>query len=162
MYCSDCGTKNEDGAKFCSSCGVEIGLASSKSNIDSAQVEDKSQPVIKCGNCGYIGPGERGRSIWAQILAWIFFGWVTLIYYLVTHAYKCPKCHSTSLGIKRRDDKTFVDQSKARRPLVILLWVLLSIAIIGILSAVVLASLNTARQKAADAVQEQQGLNLPR
>lgn len=171
MYCHKCGVAIPDGANFCEGCGnkVEAGTEShpqgkiempptlSDNSTPPIATEGKSKTIIKCGNCGYIGPGEPGRSMWAKILALIcIFGapLITIIYFLVTYEYRCPKCQSTFLGIKRRDDKDFVSQSKTRRPLIIFLKILLVIAVIGILSAVVLASLNTARQKGASAAND--------
>jgi len=53
-----------------------------ENNINPSQVVESNQPIvnidntnlsknkeIKCGNCGYIGPGEKNRSLVAVILA---------------------------------------------------------------------------------------------
>jgi type II secretory pathway pseudopilin PulG len=109
--------------------------------------------TIKCGNCEYVGEGKKGRSVWAQVVVWIlfFFFWpITLVYYLVTHSYLCPKCKSTFVGLRSKNG----DYSASRSgigPLGIALLVFLFIAIIGILASVVLASLNSARDKGQDA-----------
>lgn len=109
--------------------------------------------TIKCGNCGYTGKGQKGRSIWAQVVVWVLFFvfWpITLIYYLVTHSYHCPECRSTFVGLKDKLGGYSAPRS-GLGPLGIILIVLVVIAIIGILASVVLASLNSARDKGADA-----------
>ena len=113
--------------------------------------------TIRCGNCHYMGMGKRGRSVWAQVLIWIvfFFFWpATLIYYLVTHSYECPKCGSTFVGLRHRDGSYSAPSGGGAGPFVIVLLVFVFIAIIGILAAVVLASLNAAREKGQDAATE--------
>lgn len=40
---------------------------------------------IKCAHCGYTGPGRKGRSTWAEVLAQfaiIFTPVITILYYL--------------------------------------------------------------------------------
>ncbi len=109
--------------------------------------------TIKCGNCGYVGEGQLARRLVSQILAWccVFFApLITIIYYLGTHKYKCPKCSSTFVGVKNVEG-AFVGQRSGSRTATIVLVIIVGIAIIGILSSVVLASLNAARQKAAEA-----------
>lgn len=169
-YCKHCGAKLAPGAHFCEECGTKIESTNEEkgspetetretapdlnTTTDSVATPTDSGVTIKCGNCGYIGPGEPGRKLYATILAWccvVIFWPLTLIYYVSTSAYRCPKCHSTFIGIKRRNDSAFMSQSQAKRSLRIFLYVILGIAIIGILSAVVLASLNTAREKASQA-----------
>jgi type II secretory pathway pseudopilin PulG len=108
---------------------------------------------IKCGNCAYVGEGKKGRSVWAQVLVWLlflFFWPITLVYYLVTHSYLCPKCGSTFVGLRDKNGH-YSAPSGGAGPLVIVIAVILVIAIIGILAAVVLASLNDARDKGQDA-----------
>lgn len=168
MYCKNCGVKNEDGARFCEGCGTKIqagaesnraeGVEATQISSDSAApsnvTEDKSVAMIKCGNCGYIGPGEPARSMVAKILAWIcvvFAPLITIIYFVATHKYKCPKCGSTFLGIRNKKGEFTKGQSTASRVVIIIVAIFVGIAIIGILSAVVLASLNTARSKGNDA-----------
>lgn len=168
MYCKNCGAKNEDNARFCEGCGTkiqagtesnptgEVGATqiSSDSATPSNVTEDKSVAVIKCGNCGYIGPGEPARNMISKILAWIcvvFAPLITIIYFVATHKYKCPKCGSTFLGIKNKKGEFTKGQSTASRVVIIIVAVFIGIAIIGILSVVVLASLNTARTKGNDA-----------
>lgn len=111
--------------------------------------------TIKCGNCSYIGAGKKGRSTWAQVVVWILFfisPLITIIYYLATHKYVCPKCNSTFVGF--RDVNGNFSSAKGNfGPLGIILLVLLIVAVIGILAAVVLASLNDAREAGIKASQ---------
>ncbi len=169
QYCHKCGAKLPPDAKFCEECGTKIeGTDRSKQsslvdvptttpdlNTSSAPTTDVDGGVtIKCGNCGYVGSPEPGRKLYATVLAWlcvVFFWPLTLIYYVSTSKYRCPKCHSTFIGVKRRDDSTFVSQTESRKPLRIFLYVILGIAVVGILAAIILASLNTAREKANQA-----------
>lgn len=109
--------------------------------------------TIKCGNCNYVGPGKNGRSTWAQVTVWILFFFsplITIIYYLVTNKYVCPKCDSTFIGL-RDVNGHFSATKSGLGPLGIVLLVLLFISIIGILAAVVLASLNDAREAGIEA-----------
>lgn len=155
MFCEHCGTKKEKDAQFCQSCGKttsEENTTTSPTNVNVNQVENKLEAIIKCGNCDYIGPGEPARSMWAMILAWlcVFFApLITIIYFVATHKYRCPKCKSTFLGVKNKEG-VFVAK-KGSSALGIFLIILVGIAIIGILASVVLASLNTARSKGQDA-----------
>lgn len=168
MYCHKCGVAIPDGANFCEGCGnkVEAGTKSpsqgkaetsptpSSNSTAPIVTEGRSEAIIKCGNCGYIGPGELARSTWATVLAWIcvvFAPVITILYFVVTHKYRCPKCHSTFLGVKNKEGEFTKGQSGAARAATILIAIFVGIAIIGILSAVVLASLNTARSKGRDA-----------
>jgi len=131
----------------------------------------KYDGVIRCGNCNYNGMGESARSVWAQVLAWLafFIFWpITLAYYLLTHRYRCPKCKSTFVGMRDKSGNYSAPNGGAGAVVVIL--VIIFIAVIGILSAVVLASLNDARESAQDASRaaEQQrqlnseSINIPR
>lgn len=123
--------------------GLEVSINNSKSKL------------IKCGNCGYEGPGEKARSKLGIILAWIgfFISWfITAAYFLFTHAYRCPKCKSTFVGVKNKKGELVSQQRNIVVVIIVLILTLfLSIAVIGIFSSVVLASLNSARIKGADA-----------
>jgi len=109
---------------------------------------------IKCGNCNYIGPGEKNRSLIAVILAWICIiiaPIITLIYFTATHTWKCPKCQSTFVGVKNKKGIYTGQLGGGLRIFLIILFVLIGIAILGIFSSVVLASLNSARTRSSDA-----------
>ncbi len=110
---------------------------------------------IKCGNCDYIGPGEKNRSLLAVILAWLCLPVapiVTLIYFIATHTWRCPKCKSTFLGVKNKYGVYAGQMGGGARWVLIFVFVLITIALVGILSSVVLASLNVARIKGSDAL----------
>lgn len=159
MFCTNCGETLSGEAKFCEKCGSAVKTdsaikadASPKEPASADQVENR-EPVIKCGNCGYTGEGQKNRSLAAQILAWIcvlFAPLITLVYFLATHKYRCPKCKSTFLGIKNKEG-VFVGQKGSNNGVSLVIFILVGIAIIGILSSVVLASLNAAREKAREA-----------
>ncbi|MBU6321026.1 MAG: zinc ribbon domain-containing protein [Patescibacteria group bacterium] len=171
MYCSNCGRKNDPDANFCEKCGAALTKESVPVLRESAPVTStapstQSEPVaapptgkgvIKCGNCGYIGPGEPARSLWAKILAWIcviFAPLITILYFVATHKYRCPKCHSTFLGIRNKNGEFIQGQNGVSRAVTIIILVFVGLFVIGVLAAVVLASLNTARAKSRDAAIE--------
>lgn len=113
--------------------------------------------TIRCGNCNYNGVGESGRSVWAQILAWLavlIFWPITLIYFLATHRYCCPTCKSTFIGLRDKNG-TYSPPSGGGGVVVIIFVSLIAIVIIGILAAVVLGSLNDARDSANRAADQQ-------
>jgi type II secretory pathway pseudopilin PulG len=154
MYCEKCANRLQDDAKFCGKCGTVVTKGNSPENTPpiTYTIKEKEEAIIKCGNCDYIGAGELARSTIGKILAWLcilFAPIITIIYFVATHKYRCPKCKSTFLGIKNKDGK-FVGQKKGGA-LSILVYVLIGVAVIGVLSSVVLASLNTAREKAKNA-----------
>lgn len=163
MFCENCGTKIEKDAQFCQNCGksTSADAVSTATSIDPVNAKLESNATIKCGNCNYVGAPEKARNIASMVLAWlcVFFApLITLIYFAVTHKYRCPKCKSTFLGIKNKDGVFVGQKGGAKSPLMIFVWVLVGIAIIGILSSIVLASLNTAREKARQAQEQSTGL----
>jgi hypothetical protein len=124
---------------------------------NAASIEENGKAkatIIKCGNCSYIGPGERARSSVAVVLAWVcvvIAPLITILYFLATPKYRCPNCRSTFLGVQKVDG-TFAGQNGSNRSrAVTAILVLLVIGVVGILASVVLASLNAAREKAAQA-----------
>jgi len=142
-----------DDAKFCTSCGKEVQSNSPNKTSTAATATTRgSAATIKCGNCGYEGPGERARNVVFVVLAWLcvlFAPLITIIYFLATAKWRCPKCQSTFLGVKNKEG-TLVGQ-RGGNGAVIIVIIIVAIAIIGILSSVVLASLNSARMKGRDA-----------
>lgn len=80
---------------------------------------------IKCGMCNYTGQGESGRSVLAQVLAWmgiILSPFITILYYVVTNKYQCPKCKSSLVAVKNKQG-VFVEQSASKRLLAIIAWI---------------------------------------
>lgn len=167
MFCSNCGNKLLETAKFCGACGKNISsaavngqdkLSSEKENV---REEDKvvpnihnSKAMIKCGNCGFIGQGDPARRMIFKILAWsvvLFAPLLTLLYFLATHKYRCPKCHSTFVGVKNKHGVFVGPRGGGSRWAIIIVVIFVGIAIIGILASIVLASLNSARIKSRDA-----------
>lgn len=158
MFCSKCGVQNSDEAKFCKQCGNELKTSQTTDAVAStasAPTGDASQQVqMKCGLCNYVGPVKRGRRVVSQILAWLpmlLFMWIVpVIYYMLTDKYVCPKCDSNILSIKNNEG-VYKAQRRGNNALVIVLVVMVGIAFVGILASVVLASLNSARDKGQDA-----------
>ncbi|MBC7982082.1 hypothetical protein H7X65_03330 [Candidatus Parcubacteria bacterium] len=108
---------------------------------------------VKCGNCNLIAPGIKNRSVWAQILVWVSFiiFWpITLLYYTINPKYKCSNCSSTFVGTKDKNGQ-WEGQKSGAIILFILLGILIGIAVLGILSSIVLASLSSARAKGLEA-----------
>ena len=167
MFCSNCGNKLVMGTKFCGSCGKNV--ISEKSNEQQPQLSgqeeslkekqhivdaNNSKAVIKCGNCGFVGQGEPARRLVYKILAWSvvwFAPLLTLLYFLATHKYRCPKCKSTFLGVKNKEGIFVGQRGGGSRWAIIVIVLLVGIAVIGILASIVLASLNSARIKSRDA-----------
>ncbi len=159
MFCKHCGIETEKDVKFCQSCGKSTltEIQTSSESVISDSVEPESKEIIKCGNCEYIGPGKKSRRLISVILAWLVFiiAWpITVLYFIVTSKYECPKCHSTFLGVKNKDGVFTEQKGGAKSPIMIVVWVLLGIAIVGILSGVIITSLSTAREKAKQAQEE--------
>lgn len=154
MFCSKCGAENSDEAKFCKGCGQALMSSDTEKKVQvSALVQDDLRDAIKCASCGFEGQGRKGRRLISQILIWFMlpiFWPVILIYYMVTRKYFCPQCGSDFLGVKDKNG-IYKAQSTGYNPIIWILVILVTIAIIGILAAVVLASLNSARDKGADA-----------
>jgi hypothetical protein len=128
-------------------------IPSSEPIINNTYSENTGE-VVKCGNCDYIGPGLKNRSLWAQIVSWIFViisPLITMFYYILNSKYKCPKCKSDFIGIKD-EEGVYRKPDSIAIVLFVVLGILMSIAVIGILSSVVLASLSVAREKGLEAM----------
>lgn len=157
MFCAKCGTQSNQDAKFCGKCGDAI-AAPEKTALSNTEkevlVKEDSRGIIKCGNCDYVGSGESARSWLGVILAWlcvVFAPLITIIYFVATSKYRCPKCKSTFVGVKNKEGVFAGQRSGAKSPVMIFVWILLAIAVIGILASIVLVSLSSAREKAKEA-----------
>lgn len=161
MFCHNCGTKIEDGAKFCHGCGNQPATTSATTtttdnitpNPTIATNAETSKVIIKCGNCAYMGEGEKARSIIGQILAWlcVFFApIITIIYFVATHKYKCPKCKSTFVGVRNKEGVFVSPAGGGKRVVIILVCILIGVAFIGLLSTLATVALGSARIKARD------------
>ncbi len=163
MFCEKCGNKLPNDAEFCNKCGTKLEAnlpkkisRSETSDFSSNQtpVEYGGSPTIKCGNCGYIGAGERARTITAQALAWlcVFFApLITIIYYLATHKYRCPKCKSTFLGVKNKEGVFVGQRGGGGKWFTVIIIVLVAVAIIAVLSSIVLVNVTSYINKGKDA-----------
>ncbi|MEK9209462.1 MAG: hypothetical protein AAB926_01385 [Patescibacteria group bacterium] len=112
----------------------------------------KKKYRIKCVNCGYIGEGQKGRSKWAVVLAWIIVPLaplITIIYFLATHKWFCPECKSKF--VEEIDETGKIVKSKRTLLIIASVLVILVIVIIAISASLVLTSLNSAQGKARDA-----------
>lgn len=156
MYCTKCGAKLNDNAKFCSSCGGGIGAIAIpyENNQYIAQEKNKAKAIIKCGNCEYVGSGEFARRTISEVLAFlcIFFApIITILYFFGTYKYRCPKCKSTFLGVKNKKGVFAGQKGGAGHAVLIFIYILVGIAIIGFIASILVVSLNNAREKANQA-----------
>jgi predicted RNA-binding Zn-ribbon protein involved in translation (DUF1610 family) len=160
MHCTNCGAQLNQGAQFCKSCGKPVvsapyaGVAATTVVAPSVPIAHTSGVIIKCGNCGYIGEGEKARKLVFTILAWmcvVFAPLITALYFVGTHKYRCPKCKSTFIGIRNKEGVFTGQRGGASKVVTAILLILVGLAITGILASIVLVSLNDARQKAAGA-----------
>lgn len=152
MFCNKCGSKLSSDAKFCQSCG-QVSIPQPTQQTPVPQPFQTTGTAIKCANCGYIGVGEKARSPVAVFFAWlsvIVVPLITIIYFLATHKWRCPKCKSTFVGVKNKDG-VYVSQSGGGHAVIIIISIFVGIAVIGILASVVLASLSGARERALEA-----------
>jgi ribosomal protein L37AE/L43A len=106
----------------------------------------KPTNIIKCGNCDYTGQGEKARPIWAVVLAWlcfIFGPMITLVYFVVSHKWRCPKCKSTFVGVRNKKGVLVGSMSRSMKFLLIFLAVIFTI-----FSFVVFSSISVSRSDA--------------
>lgn len=166
MFCSNCKSQLKEGAKFCGNCGQGVAYAQvdrlknepnqEKENVEDRTISDvsESQAVIKCGNCGFVGKGESARRMVFKVLAWsvvLFAPLLTILYFVATHKYRCPKCRSTFLGVKNEHGVFVGQRGGSFHWAMIIVVIIVGVAIVGILASITLASLNSARRKSRDA-----------
>ncbi len=121
------------------------------SNINQTPVS--TNEIVKCGNCNQIAPGVKNRSVWAQVIVWLLFiiMWpVTVVYYVMNSKYKCSNCGSSFVGTKDKNG-LWTGQKSGAIVFFVIGIILVAVAIIGILSSIVLASLSSARAKGIEA-----------
>ena len=149
MFCKHCGSKIEESVIFCPFCGKSVSEASDTSVETETLVKTIERPsgdIIKCRNCKYEGPGELSRTTVAQIFAWlgiVISSLITIIYYAVTFRNMCPECKSTTLDVKNHKG-IFVYQKRSGRPIMVLIWVLVGMAVlalVAVFATVILTSL---------------------
>ena len=157
MFCKNCGSNLSGETKYCGKCGDAVVPASVKvalpDTTKETPEEKESRGIIKCGNCDYVGYGEPARSWLGVVLAWlcvIFAPLITIIYFLATSKYRCPKCKSTFVGIKNKEG-VFSGQKGGSRILLWIVGILVGVAVLGIMASIVLVSLSSAREKAQEA-----------
>ncbi len=153
MYCKKCGNKLSEDTQFCPKCGTKIINDGEKNRVSFETRETKRKNRIKCMNCRYVGSGLKGRSIWATILVWVIIPFapiITIIYYLVSHKWLCPKCKSKFVEEIDEQGKII----KRRNIILIIVLILVGVAFIGILASIVLVNVNAARTKARDAMRK--------
>ena len=62
MFCPNCGTKLEDGAVFCTSCGVRI-AQDTPTPVQPEQPADSARPTACSGRTArYLAPGCKRRT----------------------------------------------------------------------------------------------------
>lgn len=66
MYCSTCGAKNEDGARFCDHCGADLGAMPRPSGTPSA-----APPIPPPTIPPLYYPPDRPRAWWYPIGVWV-------------------------------------------------------------------------------------------
>jgi Zn finger protein HypA/HybF involved in hydrogenase expression len=94
---------------FCRVCGRSTSVTEPVTfnvTFNKAEYERKTPAFVRCKSCGYEGRSEFARSIPLQVIAWIclfVFLPFTIIYFLTTKKYRCPKCKSTFLSIKNKE-----------------------------------------------------------
>ena len=154
MECKKCGASINETSKFCDSCGEKVEQENKQQKTPiSSEISNNQKSAIKCMNCNYEGEGEPARSMVSKILAWLavpFMPLVTILYFVITSKYRCPHCKSTFLGVRGKDG-VLKGQGQGGRWLTVVIVIFIGIMVVGILSSVVLASLNSAREKSRDA-----------
>lgn len=85
MFCSQCGTENSEGTKFCSGCGAPIGAASASSGAGQAP-DNRGVPVPPPGYAPYTyQQPEKGKGFAVASFVLALIGLIlTLIPYIST------------------------------------------------------------------------------
>lgn len=108
MYCSKCGKKLKEDAKFCDQCGTKIETIAISSKKEESNQRNE---VPKCTHCGYIGNWKIAPILrpvdYVIGIIFLFLGIVPgLIYIGVVVAIRsnednrekiCPKCNAKNL-----------------------------------------------------------------
>lgn len=149
MFCKHCGTKSDNGGKFCKNCGGSI----SESEIGHVtHTQHQHIDTIKCGNCDYIGPGEKNRRTFSMVLAWmcvVFAPLITIIYFVANPKYNCPKCKSTFVALKNKHG--VYDKPRTSNVFKYAIITIVGIAALGLISTIIAAPIQNARKKAREA-----------
>lgn len=114
-------------------------------------LKPKVKTVIRCQNCKYEGLAEFARQPFFELLAWLgvlLTPLITVIYYLATHKWRCPKCKSILVEIKNKNG-VFISPKSHRRAKNFIFY-FIGAMIIMVLLSVLLASLNTSRPSDVD------------
>ncbi len=136
MYCSNCGNKNDADAKFCGKCGTEqkVKDINQKNNLlpNKASVPKKILGII-LAIVSFILIAALLQGILGILLAAAVAGWCLKYFGVVS------------------PNSAWVSETKGLKIAKYIILVLVGIAVIGILSAIILSAISTARQKAQDA-----------
>lgn len=157
MNCTQCNQGLKNGANFCGNCGKQV--EAQQTAVQQQSFQTTPFPDIKCGQCGYSGPGEKARSTVAVVFAWIgiiLSPLIPLIYFLVTHKWRCPQCKSTFIGVRNKYGVYESSRGDGWWVVFVILGIFVGIVIIGIMASVVLASLSGARERAQIAMFKQE------
>ncbi len=139
MFCEHCGAKIKEGAQFCQSCGKSTSETVNHVNTTDNTTDNTTEPLGKCDECKYSGPGELSRKTLSQVLAWLsvcFNPLITIGYYSWTHKHQCPNCESTSIHVKNKKG-VFINQKETKTFTKIVVWVLLGLFVTGIIYTLV-------------------------
>ncbi len=87
MFCTKCGTKNEDGARFCVNCGAPISgtqPSTVEQNAQQSNVQPNVQPNVQQNvkpNVNIAAPAPKKASFWSFILMFYLGG--TIVFNLI-------------------------------------------------------------------------------